>query len=173
MTSPDNTVSKHMSFADSDIWPTKCMVIYPNSEETPAANDLIISYPNYIYYISLSLAFKPINSDARIRKPPRFAGSRVGRHISPTPCCSVNAFALELILVLGRIPTKNAMNLCWCCLQKCANSGKLTITMGNHQLIQKIEDTSEQYVFFIVFRFSRIKSMIFSSTFHLHSAKLT
>lgn len=43
------------------------MVIYPNSEENPAANDLIISYPNYIYYISLSLAFKPINSDARIR----------------------------------------------------------------------------------------------------------
>lgn len=47
----------------------------------------------------------------------------------------------------------------------CANSGKLTITMGNHHL--KNRRYIRTVCFFIVFHFSRIQSMIFSSTFHL------
>lgn len=145
MTSPDNTVSKHMSFADSDIWPTKCMVIYPNSEENPAANDLIISYPNYIYYISLSLAFKPINSDARIRFFPPVLPRLTGwtSHLADA-VLQCQCFRLR---VDHRLLGKDSYQKCHESLLMlfailCANSGKLTITMGNHQLIQKIEDTS-------------------------------
>lgn len=115
----------------------------------------------FLWHSNLSIA-----TPGSVFSPPFCPGSRVGRHISPTPCCSVNAFALELIIILGRIPTNKCHeSLLMLFAILCANSCKLTITMGNHHL--KNRRYIRTVCFFIVFHFSRIQSMIFSSTFHL------